>query len=137
LSNPDLFPIAESRLDESYFRGKWTRKLWKAICRASGKNNWNSGTVFDYLENEKYIEYLSGKIIENHLNINPEEQIIDVVSSLKEKRIRERIEQINARLRKATFENNDILSNELIMEKQVCRSELEKLKILRSSKSSL
>ncbi len=137
LSNPDLLPIAAGRLDDSYFHGKWTRKLWNAVNRASENTHWDSGTVFDYLDDGEFIEYLSGKLIEDRLNINPESQIIDVVSSLKEKRIRERIAVINMRLMKAELENNDNLTNELIVEKQVFSNELEKMKILRGSKSRL
>ena len=134
LSNPNLFSIAAGRLDESYFHGKWTRKLWNALLRASTNTNWDSGTVFDYIDDEKYIEYLSGKLIENYLNIKPEDQIIDVVSSLKEKKIRDQMERVNTQLKKAEFDNNEILVNKLIMEKQVYRNELEKVKILRASK---
>jgi DNA primase len=134
LSNPELLSIAESRLDESYFRGKWTRQLWGAIIKANAHGSWNSGTVFDYLNNEKYIEYLSGKLIEENLNMNPEEQIIDVVATLKEKKIREKIEKINGQLRDAELENDDERAKSLIIEKQAYRNELEKIKILRTSK---
>ncbi len=135
LSNPELLSIAESRLDESYFRGKWTKQLWSAIIKANAHGSWNSGTVFDYLNNEKYIEYLSGKLLEENLNMNPEEQIIDVVATLKEKRIREKIEKINGQLRDAELENDEERTKNLIIEKQAYRNELEKIKILRTNKS--
>jgi DNA primase len=135
LSNPEFLSIAESRLDESYFRGKWTKQLWSAIIKANAHGGWNSGTVFDYLDNEKYIEYLSGKLIEENLNMNPEEQIIDVVATLKEKRIREKIETINDQLRDAELENDEQRAKNLIIEKQAYRNELEKIKILRTNKS--
>jgi DNA primase len=135
LSNPELLSIAESRLDESYFRGKWTKQLWNAVLKAKAQGSWNSGTVFNYLKNEEYIEYLSGKLIEENLNMNPEEQIIDVVAKLKEKRIREKLEKINDLLRDAELENDEQRANSFIIEKQSYRNELEKLKVLRTHKS--
>jgi DNA primase len=135
ISNPHLFHVASSRLDENDFRGKWTRTLWNVLEKASGNKSWDSGTVFGYLENEKYVEYLSGKLMEEELTINPEDQIIDVISNLKERRIRERICAINRQLMHAELENDEGQTNELIVEKQACRYELEKMRTLRSSKS--
>ncbi len=135
LSNPHLLSIAVPRLDESDFHGKWTRKLWHVLLHVSENEHWDSGTVFDYLDDERYIEYLSGKLMEEELTINPENQLIDVIASLKEKRILDRISDINTRLMKAELENNESLTNELIIEKQAYRHELEKMKILRGSKT--
>jgi DNA primase len=134
LNNPDLLSKVVGRIDEGFFKGKWTRKLWNAINRACANTGWDSGTVFEYLDDEKYIEYLCGKLVEDSLYNNPEDQIIDVLSKLKEKRIREKIVMINSRLRKAELENNENLANDLMVEKQVYSNELEKIKILWNSK---
>jgi DNA primase len=135
LNNPELYPKVSGRIDERHFRGKWTRRLWNAINRASTNTGWDSGTVFGYLEDEKYIEYLSGKLVEDALFSNPEDQLIDVLSKLKEKRIREKIVTINTRLREAELENNVNLTNELMVEKQVYSNELEKIRVLWNSKN--
>jgi DNA primase len=134
LNNPDLLPKVSGRIDEGFFRGKWTRKLWNSITRASKNRAWDSGTVFDYIEDEKYIEYLSGKLVEDTLYSNPEDQLTDVMSKLKELRIREKIEIINSRLREAELENNEDLTTDLMIEKQVYSNELEKIKYLWNSK---
>ncbi|MCK5093712.1 MAG: hypothetical protein KAR18_03225, partial [Spirochaetes bacterium] len=137
LNNPDLYPKAAGRLDERYFHGKWTRKLWNAINHASKNSGWNSGTVFDYIDDEKYIEYLSGKLIEDALSKNPERQIIDVILKLKEKRILEQISKINSRLKEAELGNDENLTTELMVEKHVYRNELEKINEFRKTGVSL
>jgi DNA primase len=135
LSNPELFPLAKSRLDSGHFHGKWTRRLWNAINKADDDNRkWDSGTIFDYLDDEKYVEYLSSKLIDEALNINPKHQLIDLISNLKEKNIKEKINDINQKLLTAELEHDENLSSKLIVEKQACRNELEKIKILRESK---
>ncbi len=130
LSNPDLFNIAQTRLDESYFHGKWTNKLWNAIIRANSIVNWDSGTVFDYLDDEKFIEYLSGKLMSEVWNNNPKEAIMDIVTKLKMRKIRDQIVLINERLSQAVLENNEELISELELEKQAQSNELKKLKTI-------
>lgn len=137
LNNPSLFPIAEKRIDESYFHGKWTKRLWNAIERAQRHENWDSALVFTYLDDERFIEYVSKKLISESFSINPKEQIIDVIASLKERRIRQQIAEINSKLEKAELENNEDIENQLIIEKGACINELEKVKVLRSSKTRL
>lgn len=134
LNNPELFYIAESRLDDSHFHGRWTKKLWKAIIEACKIKNWDSAIVFEYLDDEKFVDYLSGKLIDDTWNVNPKEQIVDVVSILSEKKIRSLIALINQKLEKAELESDGDLQNELIVEKQAFVNELEKLKTLRRSK---
>jgi len=135
LSNPHLLPFAARRVEESDFDGKWTRKLWNTLLQVSQSDHWDSGTVFASLEDESFINYLSGKLMEEGLYINPENQLIDMVSKLKEKRIRERMSAIDARLINAELSNDERLTNELIVEKQACKHELEKMRVLRSSKT--
>ncbi len=135
LNNPEFFSKLSGRIDEKFFRGKWNRKLWNAINRASTNTGWDSGAVFGYLDDEKYIEYLSGKLVEEALYGNPEDQVTDVLSKLKEKRIREKIVMINSRLSEAELENDVNLTNELMVEKQVYSNELEKIRILWNSKT--
>ncbi len=137
LNNPQLYPKVAGRLDERYFHGKWTRKLWNAINNASKNSDWNSGAVFDYIDDEKYIEYLSGKLIEDALSKNPEDQVKDVILNLKEKRILEQISKINSRLKEAELENDENLTTELMVDKQVYSNELEKIKEFRRSRVSL
>jgi hypothetical protein len=74
-------------------------------------------------------------LVEDALFSNPEDQLIDVLSKLKEKRIREKIVTINTRLREAELENNVNLTNELMVEKQVYSNELEKIRVLWNSKN--
>jgi len=134
ISNTDYYYIVESRIDDSYFHGKWTKKLWNSINKASKHIDWNSATVFEYIDDEKFIQYLSGRLLEERLNINTKYQIIDVVSNLIEKKIKRDVSKINISLKKAELENNEGLKDKLIIEKQAQINELEKLKTLRESK---
>jgi len=137
IGNPELFPIVKSRLDQSYFLGKWTKSLWNAINKAASVNKWDSGTVFDYIEDERFVKYLSSKLLDESLQLNPKEQLIDVLASLKEKRLKEHMERINKHLQKAEMENDQNLIRELQMEKQSCRHEIEKIRVLRENKIRL
>jgi DNA primase len=137
LSNPELFPIAESRLDESYFHGKWTKILWKAIIKVQGDRSWDSSTVFTHLNNEDFIKYLSGKLIEGHLGNKPKEQLIDTIAALKELRLKEKLSHVNELLKKAELENDESLENELLVEKNAFSNELKKIELLRASKINL
>lgn len=132
LSNPEHFPIVESRLDESYFHGKWTKKLWNAILKAQSRGGWNSGTVLDYIDDESFVEYLSGRLMDEILSINPKEAIIDHIIRLKTRKIQDHIDVINKRLSKAVLENNEGLIGELEVEKQAQSNELEKWKGLKA-----
>ena len=137
LANPDLFPLVNGRLDGSSFKGTWTRKLWDAISRASERPGWDSGTVFDYLNHHRFIEYLSGKLMNEALAANPRAQAIDLTASLKERVIRDRLGGINAGLSNAEIENDDVKINRLMVEKQACTNDLEKIRLLRASKTAL
>jgi len=137
MGNPGLFPIVKNRLEQSYFLGKWTRKLWNAINRASVLNNWDSGTVFDYLEDERFIKYLSSKLLDESLQMNPKEQLIDMLVKLKEKRLKDHMNRITTQLQKAELENDQNQIQELMMEKQSYRNEIEKLRLLRENKIRL
>ncbi len=137
LANPDLFHFTEARLDESYFHGKWTRKLWNAILHVHEIHDWTASTVFSYLDDEKFVEYLSGRCMEEIFTKNPKEQVIDVLATLKEIRLRERLYAVNDQLKKAELENDAELETELMMEKSACRSELEKVRLLRAKKANI
>jgi hypothetical protein len=71
------------------------------------------------------------------LHNNPKEQVIDIVAGLKERRLRERLGRINQKLRKAELENDDSEVSRLIVEKQACTNEVEKVRLLRAQKSRL
>lgn len=137
IANPDLFPFIEARLDESYFHGKYTKKLWNAILEVSNTPNWNAASVLDRLEDQKFIEYLSGRLMEEIFVKNPKEQVIDVLAKLKETRLRERLHLVNLQLKKAELENDTVLETELMMEMSNWRSELEKVRLLKAAKADL
>jgi DNA primase len=137
LGNPSLTSLVKGRLDERYFRGKWTRLLWDSISRAEERGNWDSATVFDYIDHERFVQYLSGRLMDETLHKNPKEQVIDLVAGLKERNLRGRLSRINQDLRKAELENDDSEMARLIVEKQACNNELEKMRLLRTQKSRL
>jgi len=134
ISNPNYYNIVESRIDNTFFYGKWTKKLWNFIKKAARQNGWNSATVFEYIDDEKFIEYLSGRLMEERLNIHPKYQIIDVMVRIIERKIKNAVLNINSGLKKAELENDEPLKNKLIVEKQAQINELKKLKTLRESK---
>ena len=137
LGNPSLMGLVKGRLDERYFRGKWTRLLWDSIMRADEHGNWDSATVFDYVNHERFVQYLSGRLMDETLGKNPREQAIDIVAGLKERNLRGRLGRINQKLRKAELENDDSEVSRLIVEKQACNNEMEKVRLLRAQKSRL
>jgi len=137
LNNPGLFSLAKPRLDESHFKGKWSRFLWKAISRADEFKDWDSAAVFDYLHNEKFVEYLSGRLLENKLSVNSKEQLIDMIANLQERQIRRRLEDINVKLKSAELENDESAIERLVLEKQALTNDLGKVRNLRLSKTSL
>ncbi len=137
LTDPALFPLAASRLDDSYFHGKWTRMLWKKILDAGKFDNWNASTVMSLMDEEKFIQYLSGRLIEDRLGINTREQLIDYIAALKEIRLKERINELTAGLKKAELENDENTETELMVEKNACIAELKKLGLLRMHKANL
>jgi len=137
LSNPDLFSIAETRLDGSYFHGKWTKRLWNTIYSVKDSKDWNASTVFTLLNDDKFAQYLSGRLIEDILSNHPKEALIDTVATIKKNKLEERMAVVNAQLEKAVLENNEALATKLNVEKYALRNELAKIDILRASKSHL
>lgn len=137
LNNPELFPIAGTRLDESYFYGKWTKKLWNAISGMRDVKGWNAASVFTIIENDTFKDYLSGRLLEESLNYNPKEQLIDLVAKLKEIRLKKHLADINQRLKTAELEDDEKCIAELIAEKNTFRNELDKLRSLRLNKDRL
>lgn len=137
MSNPGLFAIVESRLDESYFQGKWTKALWKTIVKAQGAGEWDSGTVISSIDDERFVEYLSGRLMEEIWNINPKEATIDLLIKLKKRKIQDQIDVINRKLKKAVLENDEALIGELEVEKQAQSNELSKWKGLKAVNLSI
>jgi hypothetical protein len=73
LNNPDLLPLATSRVDESYFQGRWTRRLWQLLEGLKSSDHWDASTVFDMLENHEFEAFFSGKLMDEVLSHNPRE----------------------------------------------------------------
>jgi DNA primase len=137
LSNPEYYELVAPRIDESYFHGKWTKKLWEAINLAEKQDRWDSATVLNYIADEEFITYLSGKLIEEVLNTNPKEQLIDTIATLKELRLREKLAHVTKEIRKAELEHNEELENKLLVEKNAFTNELKKIEKLRAHKLQL
>jgi DNA primase len=137
LSNPEYFQLAAPRLDESYFHGKWTKRLWEAINQAVHVQDWDSSTVFNYIDDEQFIKYLSGKLIEEILTHNPKEQLIDTIAALKELRLKEKLAMLNRAIRKAELEHDEDLQTKLLVEKNAFTNELKKIDQLRAHKVHL
>ena len=137
LSHPQYFQLAAPRIDESYFHGKWTKKLWKAINHAEQQETWNSATVFNYIDDEQFVKYLSSKLIEDVLTTNPKEQLIDTIATLKELRLREKLSLLNKQIRKAELEHDEELETRLLVEKNSYTNELKKIEQLRAHKVHL
>ncbi len=137
LNNPELFPIVGTRLDESYFNGKWTKRLWNAIDGLRDIKGWNAASVFTVIENDEFKDYLSGRLLEESLNYNPKEQLIDLVAKLKEIRLKKLLADINQKLKTAELESDEKRITEIISEKNSLRNELDKLKTLRAHKDRL
>jgi replicative DNA helicase len=137
LSNPEYYSLAAPRIDETYFHGKWTKRLWKAIERAEQQQDWDSATVFTYINDEQFVTYLSSKLIEEVLSSNPKEQLIDTIATLKELRLREKLATLNREIRKAELEHNEELETQLLVEKNAFTNELKKIDQLRAHKVHL
>ncbi len=137
INNPELFQIAGTRLDESYFNGKWTKKLWNAINGMCDVKGWNAASVFTVIQNDTFKDYLSGRLLEESLNYNPKEQLIDYVAKLKEIKLKKHLADINQRLKTAELENDEKCITGLIAEKNTFRNELDKLRSLRLNKDRL
>ena len=137
LSNPEYYELAAPRIDESYFHGKWTKKLWEAINQAEQKQQWDSATVFNYIDDEQFVTYLSGKLIEEVLTANPKEQLIDTIATLKELRLKEKLSHVNEEIRRAELEHNEELETRLLVEKNAFINELKKIEQLRAHKVHL
>jgi len=137
LNNPELFPIAGTRLDKSYFNGKWTKRLWNTIDNLRDIEGWDAASVFTVIENDEFKNYLSGRLMEESLSYNPKAQLIDLVAKLKEIRLKRLLADINQRLKTAELENDGKNITELISEKNSLRNELDKLRTLRAHKDRL
>lgn len=137
LSNPEYFTLAAPRIDESYFHGKWTKKLWEAINLAEQHQHWDSSTVFNFIDDEKFVKYLSGKLIEDVLTHNPKEQLIDTIATLKELRLKEKLARVNREIRRAELEHDEVMETKLLVEKNAFTNELKKIEQLRAHKVRL
>jgi len=137
LSNPEYLELAIPRVDETYFHGKWTKKLWKAINQSAQRGNWDSSTAFTYIEDEQFVKYLSGKLVEEILTHNPKEQLIDTIATLKEIRLKEKLALVNRELKKAELERDEARETELLVEKNAFTNELKKIEQLRANKIRL
>jgi DNA primase len=135
LSDPGLLPVAVSRIDDSYFHGRWTRLLWQVLQRVKDTGQWDASTVFSMLDNREFEAYLSGRLMDEVLSHNPREQLIDLIASLKKVRIQEQLADINEKLREAELENDESLITELTMEKNALKNEEQKITLLRKGKS--
>ena len=135
LNNKDFFELAYTRLDSTHFIGKWTKKLWNIMAELYENNELDIPTVFNQIQNEKFINFISGKLMDEALYINPKEQLIDLISYLKEKLLKEKLEDINKMIRRAELENDEKTIDDLLTEKQMYRNELKKVELLRTSKS--
>ncbi|MBN2325281.1 MAG: DNA primase [Spirochaetes bacterium] len=132
LSNPEHFSIVESRVDESYFQGRWTKQLYNALLKAKNTGSWDSGTVLGYIKDDKFVEYISGRLMEEVWNLNSKEAVIDLMKKLITRRIQDHIEVINKKLQKAVLENDEKVIGELNVEKQAQSNELKKWKELKT-----
>jgi DNA primase len=132
LSNPEHFPLVESRIDESYFHGKWTKLIWNAILKAKNTGSWDSGTVLGYLKDDKFVEYITGRLMEEVWNLNPKEAVLDLMIKLITRKIQDHIGAINKKLSRAVLENDEKLIGDLEVEKQAQSNELKKWKELRA-----
>jgi hypothetical protein len=137
LSNPQYLELATPRLDEGYFHGKWTKKLWRTITRTAERGGWDSSTVFSSLEDDQFVKYLSGKLLEEILDNNPKEQLIDTIATLKEIRLKEKLARVTRELRKAELEKDETRETDLLVEKNALTNELKKIEQLRASKIRL
>jgi DNA primase len=137
LSNPQYLELAAPRLDEGYFHGKWTKKLWKSIIRAAARGDWDSSTVFNSIGDDQFVKYLSGKLVEEIFANNPKEQLIDTIATLKEIRLKEKLARVAKELRKAELDNDEARETDLLVEKNALSNELKKIEQLRASKIRL
>lgn len=135
LNNPEYLDIATSRLNSEHFIGKWTKKLWSIIENLNEKGNVDLTSVMTFIDDEDFANYLSGKLLDESLNINVKEQVVDLVSHIKEKYLKDKLDELNKRIKFAELENNEELLKRLISEKQIYGNELEKIKALREKKS--
>ncbi len=137
LSNPELLPVAASRIDGSDFHGRWTRLLWQALEPLTETDHWDASTVFGMLGNREFEAFLSGRLMDEVLANHPREQLVDVIATLKEVRIREQLADINEKLQEAELENDENLITELTMEKNALKNEEQKITLLRKGKSRI
>jgi DNA primase len=137
LSHPELLPIARSRIDGSYFDGKYTRLLWQSVDRAAETSGWDASTVMELVGDRDFEQYLSGRLMDEVLDDRPKEQLVDLIAALKQKRIRKQLADINRRLEEAALENDEDLVTELSMEKNSLKNEEQKITLLRKNKYSI
>ncbi len=135
INNPDYFYIAQSRLEEEYFIGKWTKYLWNLMIGLYKNQKLNVSTIMDHINDEKFLNYLSEKLFDDFLNINVKEQVVDLVSYIKEKYLKDRMKELTYKIHLAELGNDDDMLAKLISEKQILKGEIEKLKTLRDNKS--
>jgi len=135
LNNLDLFDIAYTRLESNHFIGKWTKRLWNIMTELYQNNSLDIPAVFNHFDDEKFISFISGKLMDDALFMNPKEQIIDLISYLKERLLKEKLDYLNKMIRKAELENDEEAVEGYLTEKQMYRNELKKVELLRSSKS--
>jgi DNA primase len=137
LSYPEYLKLAQPRLDEGYFHGKWTKRLWRAINQAAQVGSWDSATVLSYIEDQQFVKYLSARLVDEALVHNPKEQLVDTIATLKEYRLREKLEVINGQLRRAELEKDETRETDLLVEKNALTNELKKIEQLRANKVQL
>ncbi|RKX93715.1 MAG: DNA primase [Spirochaetes bacterium] len=137
LNNLDLFDIAYTRLESNHFIGKWTKRLWNIMTELYQNKSLDIPAVFNRFDDEGFISFISGKLMDDALFMNPKEQIIDLISYLKERLLKEKLDYLNKMIRKAELENDEEAVEGYLTEKQMYRNELKKVELLRSSKSMI
>lgn len=134
MAHPELIDIVLPRVSDDFFTGRYTKILWMEILRAARNKEWNAGMVLSYLEDQKFVEYLTKMLVSEPTEINPKEQIMDLLASLKESKIKRKLKELNAKIERAELENDEKSLTDLIIEKQSLRTDLEKVRALRESK---
>jgi len=137
MAHPELIELVLPRIHEGFFVGRYTKVLWKEILRAAKNKEWNAGEVLSRLENQKLVEFLTKMLMSEPTDINPKEQIMDMLASLKELKIKRELKNLNAKIEKAEIDNDEASLTQLIIEKQSLRNELEKARALRESKRKI
>ena len=137
LSHPHFLELTVPRIDEGYFHGKWTKMLWKAITHAAERGDWDTSTVFNYMQDNQFAKYLSGRLVDDILANNPKEQLIDTIAALKEIRLKEKLAHVTEELRTAEIDHDENRETSLLVEKNALINELKKIEQLRAAKIRL